>query len=78
LKTHAFWKYPNILMPVLLTIIFIIYTYDIYIVKKQKSELKKMLLLNIYNGRDCNVIYFFFNVKIICVKVKIFSFFMYK
>jgi hypothetical protein len=65
-------------MPVLLTIIFIIYTYDIYIVKKQKSELKKMLLLNIYNGRDCNVIYIFFNVKIICVKVKIFSFFMYK
>ncbi len=48
-------QYPNILISLVLAFTLIIYTYSLYIVKK-KNKLHKLLLLNTYNGRECNVI----------------------
>jgi len=36
---------------------FIIYTYDLYIVKIYKSKINVVLFLKIYNGRKCILIF---------------------
>jgi hypothetical protein len=45
--------------PLVLALTFINYTYSLYIVKmrKKRNKLGKLLLLNTYNGEECNLIF---------------------
>jgi hypothetical protein len=45
------------MMPLALAITSITYIYDLHIVRKWKNNLHKLSFLNIYNGRECIVIF---------------------
>jgi len=43
------------MIPLVLALAFIIYNYNLYIVKKKSNKLE--ILLNTYNDRECNLIF---------------------